>query len=543
MGLLASARLLAAGTGWIRLETRHLTIFTQGNERKARDKAVEMERFIAGLDALFPQARPHRTPLTIVLFADAAQFAAYTPVVNNVAQPVGGYFTRLPHRGVIAMPLEGETVHVRRTIFHEGVHWYFSFLPAGRPPWFDEGLAEVLSTFEQRRREDLIGRAIDEHVLALTYFVRPPLAELFRTPREALNYNEAVRTGAFYALSWAFVHYAIFGQGGTGANSLATYLNELQKGTETKEAFGRAFGADYAGMEERVYTYLKSGKYGVIRTKFDPDSIDRTIRRGEADAAEMDLTLGFLNLVANRRPAAVERLNRALAARPDDPATREAWGMLELMRGNIDEARAHYRARGPQAGKASGLRDNPDRLQPDAFDRGALLAAAARFCRDIGDALQHVITRDKFAEGRVLAVEESGIAMDDEELRSGAVGVRRAGHRDHAADVGLGVELGLDLPAGTAGARHSRFAGLGVRAAALDHEALDDAVEGGAIVEPLPGQLLEVLDRLRSDVGPELDGHLAVAGLQHGDFLGGGLVGHGRKRQKVAPSDPPQEPK
>lgn len=341
-GLLAPAGARGADNGWLRLETKNLTIFTQGHERKARDKAVEMERFIAGLDSLFPQAKPHRTPLTVVLFANAAEFQAYTPVVNNVAQPVGGYFTRLPHRGFIAMPLEGENLQVRRTIFHEGVHWYFSFLPSGRPPWFDEGLAEVLSTFELRRREDLIGRAIDEHVLVLTYLVRPPLAELLRTPRESLNYNEALRTGAFYSLSWAFVHYVIFGQGGGGANSLAKYLNELQQGTEPKEAFGRAFGTDFAGMEERVYTYLKSGKYGVIRTKFDPESIDRTIRRSAADATDMDLTLGLLNLVANRRPAALQRLERVLAARPDDPATREAWGMLELARGNVAEARVHF---------------------------------------------------------------------------------------------------------------------------------------------------------------------------------------------------------
>lgn len=349
--LLAWAALGAAGLlpafgatagSWLRLETRNFIIYTQGHERKARDKAIEFERFIAGLDALFPRARPHRTPLTIVLFGKAEEFHHYTPVVNGVVQPVGGFFTRLPHRGFIAMPLEGDSQQVRRLIFHEGVHWYFSFLPAGRPVWFDEGLAEVLSTFELRRREDVVGRAVDEHVLVLNFLVRPPLAQLLQTPREAIDFNEATRTGGFYALSWAFVHYLLFGRGGNGSEALAEYLGLLEEGRRPAEAFAAAFGTDYAGMEQRLYEYLKSGKYGMIRTKFDPDAIDRGIRRSEATATEMDLTLGYLSLVGRRREAAARALERVRATNPDDPATSEAWGMLELARGNDEEARSHF---------------------------------------------------------------------------------------------------------------------------------------------------------------------------------------------------------
>ena len=84
----------------------------------------------------------------------------------------------------------------------------------------------------------------------------------------------------------------------------------------------------------------------------------------------------------------------------------------------------------------------------------------------------------------------------------------------------LGVELGLDLVAGVAGAGHAARALFGVGAAALDHEALDDAVERGAVVEFLVGELLEVFDGLGRDVGVEFDGHFAEGGLDDGLFFG-----------------------
>ena len=117
--------------------------------------------------------------------------------------------------------------------------------------------------------------------------------------------------------------------------------------------------------------------------------------------------------------------------------------------------------------------------------------------------------------------------MADEELAAGAVRVARAGHGKHALYVGAVIELGLDHVAGATGAGGAARADLGVGAAALNHEALDDAVEGGPIVEFLAGQLEEVVHGTRRDVGPELDGHVAVVGVDDGTRgTGGGGVFH-----------------
>src|SRR5262249_3146336 len=94
------------------------------------------------------------------------------------------------------------------------------------------------------------------------------------------------------------------------------------------------------------------------------------------------------------------------------------------------------------------------------------------------------------AERRVLPIEEAGVLDADEELTARAVRVVGPRHGQHAALVRGVVELGLDGVAGSPravlAARSLRV--LGVRIAALDHEARDHAVERGAVVEALPGQ-------------------------------------------------------
>ena len=108
--------------------------------------------------------------------------------------------------------------------------------------------------------------------------------------------------------------------------------------------------------------------------------------------------------------------------------------------------------------------------------------------------------------------------MADEELGTSGVGIGGTSHRDNPTLVGLVVELGFDLIAGATSAGHTALAGLGVGATTLDHETLDDPVEGGAVIETFPGEFFEVRNRLGCDFGPESDSEIAVGGLDDGLF-------------------------
>src|ERR1700680_2800177 len=129
-----------------------------------------------------------------------------------------------------------------------------------------------------------------------------------------------------------------------------------------------------------------------------------------------------------------------------------------------------------------------------------------------GDTLQLVHDVDPvldLSEHGVLAVQpRTGVGGDDEELRPVRVrpGVR---HRQRPADDLVGVDLVLEGVPGAAGARP-------LRTAALDHEVLDHPVKGEPVIEPLRGELAEVLDGLRRVFVEQLEDDRAFGGLHRG---------------------------
>ena len=130
-------------------------------------------------------------------------------------------------------------------------------------------------------------------------------------------------------------------------------------------------------------------------------------------------------------------------------------------------------------------------------------------------------------EDGVLVGQPAGGRGGDEELR--AVGARAGvGHREQvgAVEGELGVELVLERVAGATGAGAER-------AAALEHEAVDDAVEAEAVVVALTrpaGVVVVVLGALREAgevlhglgrvVGEEVQHDVATVGLQRGLEVG-----------------------
>src|SRR5690606_17098979 len=120
--------------------------------------------------------------------------------------------------------------------------------------------------------------------------------------------------------------------------------------------------------------------------------------------------------------------------------------------------------------------------------------------------------------GLPLVIEESIVDDVDEELRGRAVGILGARQGYGTALVGQPVvRFVADRIAG-------RFAAhVAGKAAALDHETGNDAMEDRVVVVAGADISKEIRRRQGGTVGKEFDGDLAVAGLQ--DDLRGGVVG------------------
>ena len=122
------------------------------------------------------------------------------------------------------------------------------------------------------------------------------------------------------------------------------------------------------------------------------------------------------------------------------------------------------------------------------------------------------------------------ILVEDEKLA--AVGVGTAvGHGDDAAFVtgAALVELAVacDLVAEGAAPGALAAGAVALRIAALDHEALHDAVERQAVVETALGEQAEILGGLGGVGGQQLKLDHAFVGLDHGEEWAGRRAGGG----------------
>jgi len=103
------------------------------------------------------------------------------------------------------------------------------------------------------------------------------------------------------------------------------------------------------------------------------------------------------------------------------------------------------------------------------------------------------------------------------------VGIHGAGHGDGAAVIGKTV-VGFVLDGGAGGL----LVHAGAKAAALDHEAGDHAMENGVGIKAVIHILQEVGDGVGSLVGEELDQDVA-----RGRFQQHGGIGHGNSLREI----------
>ena len=299
-GLLGLARVDAAPE-WRQLATPEFTVVSQLSERNTRAWADEFAQFIEALRGIVPMDLQKLPPLTVVLFANPGEFAPYRPLGPD-GKPIdlAGFFSRHRSWAIIGMASRANDLATRHIIFHEGVHWCMSESLANYPLWLNEGLAEVFSTFRLEAGHARWGDPIWGHILLLRKEKPLPLETFVSISSDNPLYYKQHRIGIYYAESWAFVHYLLFGQRAGSRAGLSFYLESLRTGVPPARAFQDAFGTSYSGMDDNLQDYINGGSYAV--------SIQRLSSAAESAAAFtpaspvlVDVTLRKLALSSGRR--------------------------------------------------------------------------------------------------------------------------------------------------------------------------------------------------------------------------------------------------
>lgn len=315
LALLAAPLDAFAADSWRMVTTEHFRVLSQANDRETGKWIRDYEQFIAATsDALGikPRALP---PLTIILFSRDRNYTPYKlKRPDGKAAKVAGQFVTLGGISSIAMALDSEQAESRRTIFHEATHWLTSVDPAPQPTWFTEGIAEMLSTFEQAGSKVNWAKPIDMHLVQMNEFGVMPLQE-FLTRVDALQ-DQDKHDDRYYAQSWAFVHFLML----SGDKARAALLNRfltLYKTKSGQEVVREVFGTNLTGLERDFNQYVGKAAYSYLTVAAKP--VADPPASVPAPPAIVEAALGMMALAIGDGELAQQHAKRAIESSSELP--------------------------------------------------------------------------------------------------------------------------------------------------------------------------------------------------------------------------------
>ncbi|HEY2738623.1 MAG TPA: tetratricopeptide repeat protein [Thermoanaerobaculia bacterium] len=324
---------------WIEIKTPSFVLFSDAGEKNARQVAESLERLRSVLGQLNPGLKlTAPNPTYVFVFRNNGAFRPYRRIYNGRPVDVGGYFITRPEANWVAINGDPRTDE-EAIINHEYLHYILRNNYPSLPLWFNEGMAEVYSSFQATAREARIGIPIPEHVYWLRQHDLIPPARLFAIDQTAPDYNEGARRGVFYAESWALVHYLLVGSP-EHQKKAPDYLREMARDQPAPDAFRAAFGLDDATLEQEIHAYVRKHLFEVKTVPVQPNEAFQITRR-DLPRAEALARLGGLlvSLDPSLWPAAAEHFQAALAQDPAQPQALAGRGWLESLAGHPQEAR------------------------------------------------------------------------------------------------------------------------------------------------------------------------------------------------------------
>ncbi|HWN45136.1 MAG TPA: hypothetical protein VNW71_23125 [Thermoanaerobaculia bacterium] len=339
---LPAAALPSSKDEWIEVRTPSFTLFSNAGAKNTQRIGEDLERLRSALAQLSPGlvlSSPY--PTSIFVFKNNSSFEPYQQIYNGQPKKVAGYFLSVPQGNYVTVNGDPRNDRTTFVVYHEYIHYVLRNNYASLPLWLNEGLAELYSTFQSSETEAKIGLPIREHVLWLRKNPLIPVPELFAMDEKSRDYNEGARQGAFYAQSWALVHYLFAGSPERRLQS-GEYLQLLQRDVPADEAFRRVFG-DAVGLDRELKTYVKSYLFNYTAAPIQADA-DLEIETRLMTWPDVLYRLGDLavNVDPAHRALAVEHFRAALAAQPDHGPAMAGLGYAAELDGRTPEALSHY---------------------------------------------------------------------------------------------------------------------------------------------------------------------------------------------------------
>jgi tetratricopeptide (TPR) repeat protein len=308
------------------------TIVTSRSASQARQFMQDLAKFRLTLERTLGKRATQNSFPTRILITSASDWNRYLMPRQGVA----GFFHSSHFANNMAMNGDADRLQATHVIFHEYTHYYLASHFAGEyPPWFNEGLAELMG-FAKFTDKNM---AILQIPMYQVYEARDgdwiKFERLIRVDQRSPEYQKHELADAFYAQAWLTVHYGLVENKDFG-KKIFVYLSELNTLHPHEEAARKAFGADLAAVDQQLRAYARSNnlRSGAIALGDMPPftlSVGKPLSEAEAYSIFIDTMLDaryppehilpMIDALAKREPASARvAIFRARAAALADDA-------------------------------------------------------------------------------------------------------------------------------------------------------------------------------------------------------------------------------
>lgn len=269
---------------WLLLENSHFTVLSNGKEKDARERLMELEKFRAVIINLISISVPEdATKTEVILFKTLKQFREHAWSRN-----INGYVLRDSENAVIIQPVKTGNLDTKNVIQHEFVHALLRYHTFSFPRWYEEGLAELLGAI--LIKNDRYEFGVPPKKRLKYWSMNPDIMSFNKIISDEYDIHKRRLSGDPYIQYWMLTHYLLMGSQ-KRKKDLDFYLLLYNDGMSATDAFNTAFKQspdDFWKNELRPYIF---GKIPYMKGKLMTEMIDSNIKVEKADMEEVNKRL------------------------------------------------------------------------------------------------------------------------------------------------------------------------------------------------------------------------------------------------------------
>jgi hypothetical protein len=239
---------------YVKYDAGDFTIVTSRSADQSRQFMTDLAKFRVTLEKMLGKRATRTVFPTTIVIASASDWNRYLMPRENVA----GFFQQGHFVNYMAMNGDAPRTEAVHVVFHEYTHFYLASQFSGEyPPWFNEGLAELMGF--AKFTDD--GMAVLQIPMYRVYAAREgdwiPFDRLIQVSTNSPEYQSHKLADSFYAQAWLTIHYALVENRQFGGQVM-DYLGQLNTLHPQEDAAHTAFGPDLAAIDRQLRDYSRN---------------------------------------------------------------------------------------------------------------------------------------------------------------------------------------------------------------------------------------------------------------------------------------------